>query len=120
MSLLELDYDPVSRSRTGIYEDPDDENKLIIAQQADIEPVLRLNYERRKMVDENARWTLRGGDDRGVGEMVASIPASVYYSLPKHLRDDNNELLRWLEQSDQAVFRTRAGRLRTRLDGRGA
>lgn len=119
MSML-IDMDPVSRSRSTVYDDPDNENGVLIYEETDIEPILAMNAAMRAATDENCRWTKRGGDDRGVGEMVARIPASVYYQLPKDLREDNNALLQWLEQRDQDVFLTRRGRLRRRIDGRVA
>ena len=74
-----------------------------------------MNQALRNQTDERERWTKRGGDDRGLGEKVASIPMSVYYSLPKDLREDENWLLKWLDDRDQLPFRTRTGRLYKRL-----
>lgn len=43
---------------------------------------------------------------------VASIPLSVYYELKrKGIADDPKALKKWLNNSDNQVFRTRAGRL---------
>ena len=42
---------------------------------------------------------------------VASIPLSVYYGLKRQGIADDPKALKWLNDSDNQVFRTRAGTL---------
>ena len=114
MSGLLIDADPVMRSRLTVHDDPDSEHGVIFHEEHDITPVLEANARERAQVDERARWTKRGGDDHGIGTKVASIPMSVYYQIPRDIREDGKELLKWIERSENDVFRTRAGRLHQR------
>lgn len=108
MSGLILDHNPITRSASKYYEE---DGAAIIQNVQDIQPVLEYNQAIRNMTDERARWTRRGGDDFGVGAKIASIPSVVWYSLPREIREDNNKLLRWLDERDQEPFRVRPGRL---------
>jgi hypothetical protein len=65
-----------------------------------------------KIKDANKR--AYNGTDGKFGDLprVASIPLSVYYELKrKGIADDPVALKKWLNDGDNHVFRTRAGRL---------
>ena len=100
-----LDTDPITKTKTYFYHDMDGEN-FVVQEEAEVDQVLAWNQAMRNQIDERARW-----GDAGLGEKVASIPYIVWTTLPKELRDDNNELLRWLDRREQEPFRTRHGRL---------
>lgn len=59
--------------------------------------------------DERARW--------GDGQMVASIPLSIYYDLKRQGIIDpegdpsGKKLAKWLNDADNRAFRTRPGRV---------
>ncbi len=52
-------------------------------------------------------------DNWGNGRRVASIPLNVYFDQLKEAQDqqDNTYLSKWLNDSDNAAFRTREGRV---------
>lgn len=100
-----LDDDPITRTRTYFYHDHDGQN-FVVQDESYVDPVLEMNQAMRAQADERARW-----GDAGLGEKVASIPITVWDSLPKGIREDNSELLKWLDNRDQLPFRTRHGRL---------
>lgn len=95
-----LTYDEATRSGSRLYEDAEG---LVLENLADVEPVV----ERAK-----ASYAARRRSSRhGAMSWVASIPSAVWFSLPRELRSDSKALLKWLESSEQSVFRTRPGRL---------
>lgn len=65
-----------------------------------------------KIKDANKRSYNETGGKFGDLPRVASIPLSVYYELKrKGIADDPVALKKWLNDGDNHVFRTRAGRL---------
>jgi len=62
------------------------------------------NTRQRNMTDKRTAW--------GDVNKVASIPLSVYYRLKREgIADDPAALKKWLNNSDNRVFRTREGTL---------
>lgn len=84
------------------YDDATDESRLVREQ--DVSPILEDARDLRKGFDEKSNW-------KGDWHRVASIPLSVYYDLPDEIRLNPKALLKWLEQSDNSIFKTRTGTL---------
>lgn len=88
----------------------DDENHFSIVTETDIQPILEANYEDRKTGD--GAWGGSWDKDGETFVRFARIPLDIYYNeklLPKWIRNDPKELLKWLQRSEQEVFRTRTG-----------
>lgn len=65
-----------------------------------------------QIADFNRRQYNETPDKYGDVNKVASIPLSVYYQLKQQgIADDPVALKKWLNDSDNQVFRTRAGKL---------
>ncbi len=89
----------------------DDENHFSIVTETDIQPILAANYEDRKTGD--GKWGGNWDKDGETFVRFARIPLDIYYNekmLPAWIRNDPKELLKWLQRSEQEVFRTRSGR----------
>lgn len=97
-----LDFDPVTRSRTAFHANDDE---IVLHEVVDVSPVTEENKALYAAADERARW----GD--GMGDRVASIPASIYWRKVHMEGMSNKDLLKWLDHPDQRVFRTRPGKL---------
>ena len=96
-----LDRDPLSGAVSYFYSDETGENYTIVRTE-DIEPLLEMNQWARNQ--RHGRW----------GEMthVASMPMSVWYDLKqKGILEDQTELTRWHNASENQVFRVRPGRV---------
>lgn len=95
-----LNRDPV----TGLtrYFTSDDE-QFTITTVRDDEPVLESNHEHRLNTDDT--W-------KGDTHRVASIPLTVFMDLQaKGIIEDENAFKRWLNDPENAVFRTRGGKV---------
>jgi len=98
-----LKDDPVTKSRTIMHADPmtgDGHIEKIV----DVTDIVEANKAHLAMFDERQRCAADG-------EMVASIPLHIYYALPKHIREDEKEFRKWLDDSDQRAFRTHPTKL---------
>ena len=78
---------------------------ITLETQQDVTDVLEANKATFNQVDERAGW-------KGEMHRVASIPMSVFYDLKrKGIIDDPVALKKWLNSGENAVFRTRPGRV---------
>lgn len=103
-----LSSDPITRNIERIHDDPDVPGGVIIENVYDAQPIFERNQALRNQTDERARWTKRGGDDRGLGELVGSIPMVVWYQIPEEIRENGKLLLKWLANKDQQPFQCRS------------
>lgn len=93
-----FDYDPKTQKETWHHYDPSTDKVTLEVKQV-IDHIAEENWEERKSYDSFARF----------GEMrkVASIPLNVYFELKrKGIIDDPKEFAKWLNKSENAVFRT--------------
>lgn len=99
-------FDPITGKRETFFYD-ELTGDFHIKTETDIEPVLEHAHDMRGLFrgPGGGRWT--------EGERVASVPLSVYYEqLVKTGKiRDKKEIKKWLNQSDNQVFRTRPGRV---------
>jgi hypothetical protein len=66
--------------------------------------IIEENKQEYAQVDERARW--------GEWSRVASIPMSIYFQLKAEGKlDDQEYMKKWLNDSDNQYFRTRAGKV---------
>jgi len=98
-----LKDDPVTKTRTIMHADPYTGDGHIETRQ-DVTDIVEANKAHLAMFDERQRCAKDG-------EMVASIPLSIYYRLPKHIREDEREFRKWLDDPDQRAFRTHPTKL---------
>ena len=99
-----LRADPVSRTRTTMHYSELDEN-LVVYRQQDVTDIIEYNKARSNLFDSAKNpWGEWGG-------WVGRIPETVYYALPKDLREDGDALLAWLQDRDNSVWKIRPGRL---------
>lgn len=91
---------------TRLWHYDDDTDTATIETIQAVDPLIEINKEIHKAFDERARWK---GDGM---ERVASLPLNVYYDLKaKGILDDQKKFRAWLNDKDNAVFRTRPGRV---------
>lgn len=98
-----LKDDPVTKIRKVMHADPYTGDGHVETTQ-DVTDIIEANKAHLATVDERHRCAKDG-------EMVASIPLTVYYSLPPHIRDDEKEFRKWLDHPDQRAFRTHPTKL---------
>lgn len=103
-----MEWNPELGLETLYHEDADGET-LTVEKRQHVGAILDANAAARNSVDERARW--HEGQNR-----VASIPLSIYYDLKeKGIIDFNDpgqkKLLKWLDDRDNFMFRTRPGLL---------
>jgi hypothetical protein len=104
MSKRLLSSDPVTGIQRFFHWDDDTDDFLIQTVQ-DCEPIAEVNKAQFNEFSTTSRW------NDGMTK-VASIPLSVYFDLQKKgIADDPAAMRRWLNSSDNAVFRTRPGRV---------
>lgn len=97
-----LEYDPVTKTRRVFHASTDGEEFHVETVQ-DVAEIASDNKALHAMVDERAGW-------KGDMHRVASIPMNVYMDLQKRgIVDDPAAFRRWLNDSDNKVFRTRPG-----------
>jgi hypothetical protein len=80
-----------------------DDGSVTIQTVQDVEDVAESNKQSFNQVDERANWN-------GDMHKVASIPMAIFYDLKrKGILDDPAAMKKWLNDSDNRVFRTRPG-----------
>ena len=113
-----LSYDEVT-GKTEIYHYDAIENRSIIETMQDIEPILIRNRADYNSFDENARWGSPTRQSEETFHHVARIPDVILEQMPAEMRQGfisgkglhGKALLRWLNDPDNRMFRTRPGRL---------
>jgi hypothetical protein len=98
-----FDYDPVTKKKQLFHWNAAEESVVLETLQ-DVTDTVEDAKGRFNLVDERAGW-------KGDTHHVARIPDTVYFALPKALRDDPAALRRWLNDPAQRAFRTRPGTL---------
>lgn len=99
-----LESDPVMRIRRNFHFDEIEESFHIETVQ-DVSQIVELNKASTAAVDERAGW-------KGDMHLVARIPMNLFMELQqKGIADDDEALRRWLNDSDNRVFRTRHGKV---------
>ena len=100
--------DPALKIRRNWHEDTD--GSVVVETQQDVEDIIELNKAEMASVDENARY----GDQA----RIARIPLSTYFALqrqgiigPDGDVTDETAFLKWLDDKDNVLFRTRPGSL---------
>ena len=99
--------DPLTGAKQFFVIDEQDPSKFSIETVEDIEPILAANYEARK-----EEGPIAGSWDRN-GETFrhfARIPNSILYNehiLPRWIRHDTKELVKWLQRPEQEALRTK-------------
>lgn len=79
-----------------------DKGEYVVEKVQDVTAIA--DFNRRQFNETPQKW--------GDVNKVASIPLSVYYELKRQgIADDPKALRKWLNNSDNQVFRTRAGKL---------
>jgi hypothetical protein len=99
-----LSHDPVTGISKVFHADDNGDSFVIQTQQsaAAIESIIENN--KRNFNDASGSF--------GNGKMVASIPLSIYWDLKKKgIADDPVAMKRWLNDPDNAAFRTWPGRV---------
>ncbi|MGI0149162.1 MAG: hypothetical protein ACREDF_06495 [Thermoplasmata archaeon] len=101
--VLLLEGDPVKRAVRTFHALGD--GTFVVEQRHDVEPIIEDNKARERGFDGRASW-------RGDWHRVASIPLSLWMTLRKTgLARDPRAFRRWLNDPDNALFRTRPGRV---------
>lgn len=103
MAGMILKDDPVTKVRKVMHADPYTGDGYVETEQ-DVTDLIELNKAHYAMFDERARCAKDG-------EMVASIPITVYWNLPRHIREDEKEFRKWLDAPEQRHFRTHPTKL---------
>lgn len=101
MSKKFVEYDPL----TGVtnYFHSMGDGTYVSEDVVDIEPTKDMN--RKLFNDAPKRW-------KDTNNHIASIPLPIYFDLKrKGVVADRKAFLKWLQDPDNAVFRTRPGRL---------
>lgn len=102
MHTREFSFDPVTGIRRFHHYDPATE-LAHIETVADVTDIVETDKFQFNSIDERANW-------KGDLHKVASIPMSLYFELKaKGILDDQKALRKWLNSSDNRVFRTRPG-----------
>lgn len=98
-----FDDDPLTGAKTYfVMEDGSDEFQLITQQPVD--DILTEAQESRKLTTAKTRWKDMN--------RVAHIPGNVHAELMrKGIAFDQKELKKWLNDSDNRIFKTREGRV---------
>lgn len=88
--------DVVTRSDQVWHQDGEE---VVLESRQDIEPVLKENEILRK--EDSGRF------GKGPFHHVGSIPNVVWFSLPDHIKNDDEALREWLNKPENEVFRTK-------------
>lgn len=110
MSKILFDRDPL----TGItewFEYDDSNDTFTIATEQDVSAIVEANKHHQSHFNRSDDTFGDGFDHR---TKVASIPASVYFDLVKrfgNMRQNPRAWKRWLNDPDNAAFRTRPGQV---------
>lgn len=103
-------YDPLTGGKETIHFD--DDGKIRIVKETDVEPVLRRNYDLRMQTDAT-KWGDSWDRDGETFIHFAGIPLDIYHNdklVPPHLRHDGQELLKWLQKPEQEAFKCHFGK----------
>lgn len=104
LNSLLFDDDPIVGKRQILHVDEVDD-KVVFEEKHDVTDILETNKALQNMVDEKANW-------KGEMHRVASIPMGIFMELQrKGITKDKKAFLRWLDDPEQKVFRTRPGKL---------
>lgn len=101
--------DPLTGGKETIHFD--DDGKIRIVKETDVETVLAQNYEDRKHTNAS-EWGDSWDKDGESFIRFARIPLDIYYNeklLPKWVRNDPKELMKWLQKPEQEPLRARWG-----------
>ena len=100
-----LDYDPAT-GVTQWYHFDEITGDVGLETQQDVAAVIEGTKGAFNPVDERAPW-------KGDVHKVASVPMSIYHQLAKVSNNfkDQKAIRKWLNDSDNRVFRTRPGRV---------
>lgn len=93
-----LNVDPVTKTQEVFHYDWKTDDTYIQKVQ-DVEPILEDNKMWRNDINQRKQDFRR----------VASIPLSVFYQIPREIRQDGKELRKWLNRPENAAFRTWEG-----------
>ena len=89
---------------TRYFHFDEETGQATIQTQQDVTAIIEENKQEYAQVDERARW--------GEWSRVASIPMSIYFQLKAEGKlDDQEYMKKWLNNSDNQYFRTRAGKV---------
>lgn len=101
-----FDYDPVTGTRQWFHWNEADDSFTIQTEQ-DVSQIVEANKASfNAFTSGKDKW----GEEFGQRTRVASIPLNVYQDLKKRgVLKDQAALKRWLNDPDNAVFRTRPG-----------
>lgn len=89
---------------TRTFHYSDETGQATIQTQQDVTAIIEENKQEYAQVDERARY--------GEWSRVASIPMSIYFQLKAEGKlDDQEYMKKWLNDSDNQYFRTRAGKV---------
>ncbi len=98
-----IDFDETTLSHTLFHTSPDDE-QFAIEEVQDVTDIVEVNKELYNSVNERSPMKHM--------QRVASIPETVWFAPENRaIREDKKALARWLNNPDNAVFRTRPGRI---------
>lgn len=101
-----FDYDPVTGTRQWFHM-ADDEKSFTIQTEQPVDALIEANRaDFNQFSGPRDKW----GEEIGARTKVASIPLNVYQELKsKGILRDQAALKRWLNDPDNAAFRTRPG-----------
>lgn len=102
-------FDPLTGAKETIHFD--DDGKIRIVKEANVEHILRQNYEDRKD-SSPTQWGDSWEKDGQSFIRFARIPLDIYHNenlLPRDIRHDEKELMKWLQRPEQEAFRARWG-----------
>lgn len=102
--MSDTEYDAITKIETLYHGTP--EGGLVVETVQDAEPIVEANKALANMYDERTPF-------KGDGfHRVASIPLVIFFDLKKKgVLDDPKAFARWLNDRDNAAFRTRPGRV---------
>jgi hypothetical protein len=101
-----FDYDPITGVKQWFHM-ADDEKSFTIQTEQPVDALIDAN---RAQFNSFSSGRDKWGDQIGASTKVASIPLNVYQDLKsKGILKDQAALKRWLNDPDNAVFRTRPG-----------
>lgn len=108
MSKYLLDHDPLTGIREWFIPD-ESAGTFTIQTEQDVTGLVEQN---RQAVNQFNGIHTPWGDEIGATTKVASIPLNIYFDLKKRfgsMRDNPRAWKRWLNDPDNAAFRTRPG-----------
>lgn len=107
MASYMLDYDPVRKRKRIWHEDGEG---WTVESRTDVTDVIEANKAAMSATDERTRW--------GELSRVASIPLDIYFRMKREGKidpdgnvTDEREFLKWLDDPENILFRTRPGKV---------